>query len=181
MKKGMMALFATVVAVGMLCATIGGATRVAANPSVPPPDQLYGTYNENGIETAYLILYVMYNDLTIKQYGDFKNDNMRSVLVEKIQTALQMIEQGNYQGAHSKIVNDILDKVDGKWMLNDWDAWSWTYDPDEKDYRVWLVSAGDALDNPDSDYQTNCWPMFCVVCPITCFGLRVIMTSSPPS
>jgi len=42
-----------------------------------------------------------------------KNENMKNALLNKIDAALKMIEEGNYTGALSKLRNDILTKTNG--------------------------------------------------------------------
>jgi hypothetical protein len=45
--------------------------------------------------------------------GSFKNNNMANTLTNKINAAIQMIDQGLYQDAIDKLQNDILAKTDG--------------------------------------------------------------------
>jgi hypothetical protein len=45
--------------------------------------------------------------------GSFKNGNMANTLTNKINAAIQMIEQGLYEDAIDKLQNDILAKTDG--------------------------------------------------------------------
>jgi hypothetical protein len=57
--------------------------------------------------------------------GDFKNNNMKNVLTNKINAALEEIERGSYQNALDKLENDILGKMNGCYQTgipdkNDW-------------------------------------------------------------
>jgi len=54
---------------------------------------------------------VVNSDLLVP--GDFKNDNLRNALTNKINAALDEIDQGFFEDALSKLENDILPKTDG--------------------------------------------------------------------
>lgn len=167
-KKCALALFV----VGLFMTATLFSVPAQAFPAAPPPADLYGTYVLDGPESAYLIVYTLMHDITTKEFGTFQNENMREVLAHKLQIVLNLLEDGEYQEAHDKIVNDILPKVDGKWMTVDWDNLPYTVDPDEKDYRVWLTNAADYLLEPEEVHEIIVTPYwFCVICPHTCFAL----------
>jgi hypothetical protein len=62
--------------------------------------------------------------------GDFKNPNMKNTLTNKINAVLQLFDQGLYNDAYDKLVNDILQKADGCATIGS---------PDKND---WIINCG---------------------------------------
>jgi len=50
---------------------------------------------------------------TMLDPNNLKNSNMKNALINKINAVLQMIDEGQYEGALNKLENDILAKTDG--------------------------------------------------------------------
>ena len=52
-------------------------------------------------------------DINAIQDSDFANPNLRNALTNQLNAVLNMVDHGNYSGALSKLVNDVLQKTDG--------------------------------------------------------------------
>jgi len=68
-----------------------------------------------------------------------KNENMKNALLNKIDAALKMIEEGNYTGALSKLRNDILAKMNGCGEKGEPDKNDWIITCEEQSEQYRLV------------------------------------------
>ena len=76
---------------------------------------------------------------TLLSPESLKNENMKNALLNKIDAALKMIEEGNYTGALSKLRNDILAKMNGCGEKGEPDKNDWIITCEEQSEQYPLV------------------------------------------
>ena len=141
------------------------------------PGVQYGIYDLNGKDSAILLLDIMYDDVTIHNFGLFVSEQAKTDFLDAIKGVKQAI-------IDDKGIETII--VSTRWLewhinndftqifptITDEEVQGWNNMPDYKNYLLRIDDLKTFINNPDQIFHSEVQPcfIFCVICPHTCFA-----------